>query len=68
MSQICQVCGKGSQTGHNVSHSKRHTPHTWKPNLGKITLKLAGGKKTVVLCTRCRKTLSKPVVTKKKKS
>ncbi|MBU1092336.1 50S ribosomal protein L28 [Patescibacteria group bacterium] len=68
MSQICQVCGKGSQAGHNVSHSKRRTPRTWKPNITKLKLDLNGNKKTVAICARCRKTLSKPVVNKKKKS
>ncbi|MBN2585384.1 50S ribosomal protein L28 [Patescibacteria group bacterium] len=57
MSKICEICGKGRQVGHNVSHSKRRTKRTWQPNTKKI--KLANGK-TVTACTRCLKTLAKP--------
>jgi large subunit ribosomal protein L28 len=57
MSQICQICGKGSIVGHNVSHSKRHTKRTWKPNLVKV--KLADGS-VKLACARCRKGLLKP--------
>ena len=54
MSRICTICGKGSMSGNNVSHSKRHTKRTWKPNLVKV--KIEDGRK-VSLCTRCRKSL-----------
>jgi large subunit ribosomal protein L28 len=56
MSRICEICGKGRQVGHNVSHSKRRTKRTWQPNTKKI--KLANGKE-ILVCTRCLKTLTK---------
>ncbi|HIC88975.1 MAG TPA: 50S ribosomal protein L28, partial [Anaerolineae bacterium] len=28
----CEICGKGPQFGHNVSHSMRHTKRKWRPN------------------------------------
>ena len=33
MSQICQITGKSAMVGNNVSHSKRRTKRTFKPNL-----------------------------------
>ena len=32
----CDICGKGVQFGHNVSHSNRKTNTLWKPNVKKI--------------------------------
>ena len=66
MSRICDICGKGRQTGHNVSHSKRRTPHTWQPNLAKFVISKNGNKQTVMACSQCRKTIVKPPVKRKK--
>ncbi len=33
MSRVCQVTGKGPQTGNNVSHSNRRTRRRFLPNL-----------------------------------
>jgi large subunit ribosomal protein L28 len=33
MSQICQITGKKMMVGNNVSHSKRRTKRTFKPNM-----------------------------------
>lgn len=33
MSRVCQVTGKGPQTGNNVSHSHRKTRRRFLPNL-----------------------------------
>jgi large subunit ribosomal protein L28 len=33
MSRICQITGKKAIVGNNVSHSKRRTKRTFKPNL-----------------------------------
>jgi large subunit ribosomal protein L28 len=33
MSRICQITGKTSQVGNNVSHSKRRTKRTFEVNL-----------------------------------
>ncbi|MFA5967482.1 MAG: 50S ribosomal protein L28 [Patescibacteria group bacterium] len=66
MSRICTICGKGRQTGHNVSHSKRHTPHTWQPNLAKMTTTAGGRRTSALVCAKCRKTLSKPATKRKR--
>ena len=33
MSKVCPITGKRPITGHNVSHSQRHTKRRWEPNL-----------------------------------
>jgi large subunit ribosomal protein L28 len=33
MSRVCEITGKGPISGHNVSHSQRHTKRRFLPNL-----------------------------------
>jgi len=49
----CEICGKGRQTGHKVSHSNIKTNRTWKPNIRKIRANINGTAKTIKICTRC---------------
>ncbi len=37
MSRICELTGKGTQVGHNVSHANNKTKRRWLPNLQNIT-------------------------------
>jgi len=55
MSYKCEICGKKVITGNNVSHSRRHTRTTWKPNLQKIKILVNGIAKRVRVCTNCIK-------------
>ena len=55
----CEVCGKGPQFGHNVSHSKRRTNRMWHPNTRKATLIIRGVAKRLNVCTRCLRTYVK---------
>lgn len=55
----CDMCGKGPQFGHNVSHSMRHTKRTWKANMQRVRLVENGVEKRVYMCTRCIKTRQK---------
>ncbi|MDR0948715.1 MAG: 50S ribosomal protein L28 [Lachnospiraceae bacterium] len=50
---MCDVCGKGVQFGHNVSHSNRKTNTIWKPNVKKVKCKVDGVPKRLHVCTRC---------------
>lgn len=59
MSKVCQICNKGRSTGHNVSHSKRHTKRTWHPNLITKKMEVDGTMQKIKICARCLKTLSK---------
>ncbi|MCE5259982.1 MAG: 50S ribosomal protein L28 [Chloroflexi bacterium] len=55
----CDMCGKGPQFGHNISHSKRHTNRRWMPNIQPVRLVVNGQERKYNLCTRCMRTLSK---------
>ncbi|HOS98460.1 MAG TPA: 50S ribosomal protein L28 [Deltaproteobacteria bacterium] len=55
MSRKCELCGKGPQTGHNVSHAQNKTKKTWLPNLQKVRVQTAEGVKSVKVCTQCIK-------------
>ena len=54
-----EICGKGPQFGHNVSHSMRATNRRWKPNIQKVTIMENGKPKRVYICTKCLKARAK---------
>ena len=56
----CDLCGKGPQFGHNVSHSKHRTNRSWLPNIQKAIISVSGQAKRVNICTRCLRTWNKP--------
>jgi len=43
MAKRCEICGKEPVAGKNVSHSNRHTPRRFKPNLQKVRIKCEDG-------------------------
>ncbi len=49
----CNICGKGVQFGHNVSHSNRKTNTMWKPNIKSVRVKVNGASKKMYVCTSC---------------
>lgn len=54
MARVCEVCGKKTVFGHNVSHAHNVTNRTWQPNLQRIRVQTQkGGTKRVRICTRC---------------
>jgi large subunit ribosomal protein L28 len=55
----CEICGKKPMSGHNVSHSMRHTKRQWKPNIQKVTLMMDGKLRKVKVCSRCLRTAAK---------
>lgn len=61
MAYKCHLCGKGTQHGYNVSHSKRRTKRLFKPNLHRVRVMVGGQMKRIYLCTKClRQTKVKP--------
>lgn len=63
MAYRCQLCGKGIQYGHNVSHSKRRTKRVFKPNLHQARVLVGQNMKKMLLCTKClRSTKVKPAL------
>ena len=53
MGRTCEVCGKGTKFGNQVSHSHRRTKRTWKVNLISIKALVKGAVKRMKICTRC---------------
>lgn len=54
MSQFCDICGKGPQTGNKVSHAHNKSKRRFMPNLQTVRHQTAEGQvKTVKACTRC---------------
>ncbi|NOZ91973.1 50S ribosomal protein L28 [bacterium 3DAC] len=59
MAARCDICGKGTMFGHNVSHSNRRTKRVFKANLRKVRVIENGKKKTIKVCMKCYKRLLK---------
>ncbi len=51
----CEICGKGPQFGHNVSHSRVRTKRQWKPNIQKVTITEGGRRRKINICAKCMK-------------
>ena len=62
MARACAICGKVSMGGFNPQSSgmNRVRAHRrYQPNLQKLALTVGGETKKHLVCTRCRRTLSK---------
>ena len=53
MARMCEVCGKHSSVGNNVSHANNKTKRLWRPNLQRVRAKVGGGVRRLLVCTRC---------------
>ncbi|HHZ02860.1 MAG TPA: 50S ribosomal protein L28 [Tissierellia bacterium] len=53
MANFCEVCGKGTMTGHRITHSDKKIKRKWKPNVKKVTVVENGVSKRKTVCTRC---------------
>ena len=53
MANYREICGKGTMSGMNVSHSHLKTKRTWKPNIQRVRAIVDGEAKRVNVCTRC---------------
>lgn len=59
MAGKCDVCGKHTMFGHNVSFSKRRTNRRFKPNVQRRTVVVNGVTQRVNMCVRCMRTAVK---------
>ncbi len=55
MSKRCEVCGKGPQFGHTVSHANNRTNRRFNPNLQGVRAVVSGRVQRIRVCTRCLK-------------
>ena len=62
MRSRCDICGKGTAFGHNVSHSHHKTNRRWLPNIQKTTIVIDGYPRKLHVCTRCMRTAQKHAV------
>ena len=53
MARVCEICGKGPQRGHNVSHAHNLTKKVWYPNLQNVRAKVGKAVRRMRVCTRC---------------
>ena len=53
MAQRCDVCGKGTMSGNQVSHAHNLTHRVWNPNLQRVRALIDGRVRNISVCTRC---------------
>ncbi len=55
LGKACAICGKTTQFGNKVSHSKRKTKTKNKPNLHRVRAMINGEVKRIYVCSKCLK-------------
>lgn len=55
MARVCDICGKGPVSGHNVSHANNKTKRRWYPNLQRVRALVNGQARRIRVCTQCIK-------------
>jgi large subunit ribosomal protein L28 len=55
MARVCEICGKGPITGHNISHANNKTPRRWYPNLQRVRVVVNGVVRRIRVCAQCIK-------------
>lgn len=63
MAGKCDVCGKTTQFGRNVSFSKRRTNRPFKPNVQSRVMTVDGERRHMNVCTQCLRTMMKSAKT-----
>lgn len=53
MPKQCEICGKTSAVGRNISHAHNVTPRRFEPNLQRVRAVIGGAVRRVRVCTRC---------------
>lgn len=65
MPRSCDLCGRGPQFGHHVSHAKNRTPRTWSLNLHRALVTIGGHERRMRICSRCLRSLGRGVSVEK---
>jgi large subunit ribosomal protein L28 len=53
MAQVCELCGKRSLNGNQISHAHNVSKRLWRPNLRVVRAVVGGQTKRIKVCTRC---------------
>ena len=53
MARVCDVCGKGPQSGNNISHAHNVTKRRWSVNLRPVRARVNGSTRKLRVCTSC---------------
>lgn len=53
MARVCEICGKGPQFGHRISHAHNVTKRRWNVNLQQVRAVVSGGTRRIRVCTAC---------------
>ncbi len=55
MAKVCDICGRGPQFGHRISHANNVTNRRWNLNLQQVRAVVHGTAKRIRVCTSCLK-------------
>lgn len=53
MARICEVCGRGPQFGHRISHAHNVSNRRWNINLQTVRAVVKGATRRIRVCTSC---------------
>ncbi len=53
MARRCEICGKGPQVGHKISHAHNVSNRRWLPNLQRVHVLINGRPQKIMACTNC---------------
>lgn len=53
MAKVCEICGRGPQFGHKISHAHNVSKRRWNLNLQTVHALINGAGKRVRACTSC---------------
>jgi large subunit ribosomal protein L28 len=53
MARVCEVCGRGPQFGHRISHAHNVTKRRWNLNLQTVRAIVNGASRRLRVCTSC---------------
>lgn len=55
MARACEICGKSTTTGNQISHSHRKTRRRWLANLQRLRILVGTSPRRTYVCTACLK-------------
>jgi len=53
MARVCDVCGRGPQFGHRISHAHNVSKRRWNVNLQNVRALVNGASRRIRACTSC---------------